>query len=99
MRHPMPTLVLVGPVTSQRDHQGDRWLLWFPIVGWIIAGCRGYARVHRAQEQVASQLRARKWFPVDEWKDIGVSPESAERVAKALADRMTWLPNHHLLPG
>jgi hypothetical protein len=97
MQRETPTLVIEDP-SHLREDSRDRWLMWFPIVGWMIAGCRYYARIQRAQEQVALQLKSRPLFPGQKWRDVGVPPELAERVAKSLADRMTWLPNHHFLP-
>ena len=98
MQRETPTL-LIEDASLLRGDPRDRWLMWFPIVGWIIAGSRQYARIRKAQEQVASQLRARPSFPTDEWENADVPVEFAERVANSLADRMTWLPNNHFSPS
>jgi hypothetical protein len=90
-------LVLSDPALLKADPL-DRWLVWVPIIGWIVGGFRQYARIGRAIDEVIGLLRRRDAFSRERWQDEGLPPELAERVAKAIANRITWLPNHHFLP-
>jgi hypothetical protein len=82
--------------------RGDRldwWLMWFPLVGWLIGAQRQVNRTNRAKAEVRKLLEKRSIFPSDAWRDAGFDPARAEAIAKALPTRLSYLPNHYFLPN
>jgi hypothetical protein len=76
----------------------ERWLVWFPIMGWIIGGFLQYCRIGRAERQIDSQLGSRPRFPVEAWIEAGINPSDAERIALIVWKTLGW-PNHAFLPA
>ena len=76
----------------------DRWLMWFPLIGWIIGAQRQVSRTNRAKAEVREQLQQRHRFPSEAWSEAGFDPDRIEAAAKALPSWLSYLPNHYFRP-
>jgi hypothetical protein len=80
------------------EDRADRWLLWFPIIGWMITMARAGRRVKAAKAEVTAQLLQRKEFPSALWQQAGFDAIFVERIASVLRSELDWLPNHYFHP-
>jgi hypothetical protein len=88
------TPLSIDPAFLQ-EHRLDRWLRWFPPVGWFIGTYRHVRRIDRAKQKVRALLDAREAFPAADWAAAGFDAAFAETIARALPSRLEYLPNHY----